>query len=182
MPGPTFLSSLLELDIDSMGEEARICKVRRVCEPRSKIKNEVIAEFSSPVLRDTIKGMGFKFEGRDAGIRMEVPTFLRSDFHVLQNLSYRLKLSNRDMKRSLKFDDHNPGLILDIQFPEQEWQRIRPDQARSAGRTDPSLWAGLLELSGETNAGFDRRGGPSQNTGNPSASGGNAVPLGRRDP
>ena len=184
-----FLRRYLELDLGTMGEEAGVVRVRRVCEPRSKIKDEVIAEFTSPALRDTIKGCGYKLEGKEAGIRMEVPNCLRSDFHVLQNLSYKLKQSNSDMKRSLKFDDGSLGLILDIKLSGQEWQRIRPEQARSAGRTDPSLRAGPQELSGDMIASFTRphsmslgQSGSDSGAapGSSSASGSNATPLGRR--
>ena len=65
------------------------------------------------------KASGFKLEGKRAGIRMEVPTFLRSDFHVLQNLQYEMKMANRKMKRSIKFDEENLGLVLDVQLPGQ---------------------------------------------------------------
>ena len=86
--------------------------------------------------------MGFKLKGKRAGIRMEVPHFLRSDFQVLQNLSYKMKMANKDMKRSLKFDDANLGLVLDIQLPGEDWKRIRPDQARQAGLSNPALRSG----------------------------------------
>lgn len=108
----------------------------------------MVVEFFSASIRDTVKGSGYKLEGRDAGIRMELPTHLRSDFHVLQNLAFKLKTSNPGLKRSLKFDDDNLGLILDVQLPGEDWQRVRPDQARQAGQSDLSLRVGLREMSG----------------------------------
>ena len=87
---------------------------------------------------------------------MEVPVHLGSDFHVLQNLSYKMKSSNEGMKRSLKFDEANLGLLLDVQLPGQDWQRIRPDQARLAARSDPSLRVGPPEMSGDMIAGTVR--------------------------
>ena len=134
-----------------MCPDAGAIKVRRVYEPRSKIKDEAVVEFSSAPIRDTIKGSGYKLEGRNASTRMEVP--LRSDFHVLQNLSYRMKINNVGMKRSIKFDDANLGLLLDVQLPGQDWQRIRPEQARLAGQSDPSLRVGPLEMSSDMIAG-----------------------------
>ena len=126
-----FLTTRLGFDSDQVREFGPIT-VRRVVEPRSKIDLEVVAEFASTSLRDTIKSMGFKLEGQRAGIRIEVPNFLKSDFHVLQNLSYRLKMANKDMKRSVKFDDETYGMMLDIQMPGQDWRRVRPAQARAA--------------------------------------------------
>ena len=46
------------LDLDSIGT----ISVRRVVEPRSKIKNEVVVEFETAPLRDSIKALGFKLE------------------------------------------------------------------------------------------------------------------------
>ena len=82
------------------------------------------------------------------------------------------------MKRSIKFDDSNLGMILDIQMVGQDWQRIRPDEARSAGRSDPALRSGPLELSGEMIAGVVRTAGQSSGRGSQVASGSNATPLG----
>lgn len=133
-----------------------------------------MVEFASPSLRESIKGSGYKLEGKNAGIRMEVPTFLRSHFHVLQNLSYKMKLSKPELKCSLRFDDANLGLVLDIQVPGQDWQRIRPDEARAVGRTGPSLRSGPQEMSGDMISGFVRSsvsGGSSSSTFGASASG-----------
>ena len=165
-------------------------------EPRSKIQSEVVVEFPSAAIRDYIKSSGYKLEGQQAGIRMEIPNYLKSDFHVLQNLSYRLKMANTEMKRSIKFDDERYGIMLDIQLPDQEWRRIRPDQARDARRMEPSLREGPLELSGDMIAGVVRSSNPSVGGDNSSnsasdsvvdptamgtaASGSNATPLGRR--
>ena len=169
------VSDFLEriLGLDNVGT----ITVRRVVEPRSKIKDEVVVEFETAPLRDSIKALGYKLEGMAAGIRIEVPNFLRSDFHALQNLSYKLKLTSKDMKRSLKFDDESLGMVLDIQMPGEDWRRIRPEQARQAGRSDPSLRAGPEEMSGDMIAGVVRTGrGASSSV----ASGSNSVPLGGR--
>ena len=99
-------------------------------------------EFPSAAIRDSIKSLGFKLEGQSAGLRMEILNFLKSDFHVLQNMSFKLKQTNKDMKRGIKFDEDNFGLMLDIKLPGQDWSRIRPDQARAAGRSDLALRTG----------------------------------------
>ena len=172
-----FLRTNLGYTRDQVEDLGRIT-ARRVIEPRSKIDSEAVVEFASSSIRDAIKSLGFKLEGKRAGIRIEIPNFLKSDFHVLQNLSYRLKQANKDMKRSVKFDDDTYGLMLDIQFPGQEWRRIRPDQARAARSVDPSLQTGPRELSIDMIAGAIR--GDTDRSGDSTASGSNAVPLGAR--
>ena len=122
--------------------------VTRVIEPRSKIVNEVIVTFASPHIRDSIKSSGYKLGGQRAGLRIEIPNFLRSDFQVLQSVSYQIKMAHAGVKRSVKFDDEAHGLMLDLQIPGQDWRRIRPDQARAARDLDPKLRTGPLELSG----------------------------------
>ena len=193
-----FLLDHLDFDLEAMDPEAAGIQVRRVVEPRSKIKDEVIVEFATASIRDTVKGSGFKLEGKNAGIRMELPVHLRSDFHVLQNMAFHLKSCNPGMKRSIKFDDSCHGLILDVQMQGEDWQRIRPDQARQAGRSNPALRAGPREMSGEMIAGAatphphlaaigsqrpaaratadHSTRGPSSSR--PTASGGNTEPLG----
>ena len=152
----SFLGSMLGFDPDYIKNNIGHFSVRRVVEPRSKIQQEVVVEFGSPPVRDIIKSSGFKLEGKRGGIRIELPHFLKSDFHVLQNVAYRLKMGNASMKRSVKFDDELLGLYLDIQLPGQDWRRIRPDQARAARQTEPALRSGPAELSCEMIAGAIR--------------------------
>lgn len=123
--------------------------VTRVVEPRSKIESEVVAVFSSSHIRDAVKSSGFKLEGLRAGLRMEVPHFIKSDFQALQGISYHMKMANSGMKRSIKFDDEDLGLMLDVQIPGEDWRRIRPDQARAARRSEPHLRTGPVELSSQ---------------------------------
>ena len=155
----------------------------KVREPRSKIASEAVVEFLSPPIRDSVKSRGYKLEGKRTGMRLELPHFLKSDFQVLQSLSYKMKKANKDMKRSVKFDNESLGLYLDIQLPGEDWRRIRPDQARLARRTEPALRTGPAELSSDMIAGVVRGGGD-RSTAAPasegSATGGNAVPLGQR--
>ena len=163
---------------DEYAADLTLLEVRRIVEPRSKIKNEAVVEFKTIPISDFIKSSGYKLEGVTAGIRMEVPTFLRSDFQVLQNLSYKMKLANKEMKRSLKFYDDNHGLMLDIQLQGQEWSRIRPEQARLAARTDPSLRQGPVELTGDMISDVVR--GDLSSSDHSAASGSNSVLLGKR--
>ena len=165
----TFLTDLLGFDRSFVDGDLGQFSVERIVDPRSKIKLEALIEFGSAPIRDSVKASGYKLEGKQAGIRIEVPNYLKSDFHVLQSISYRMRQANPGMKRSVKFDDEIHGLFLDVQIQGQEWRRIRPDQARAARASDPSLNTGPVELSGEMIAGAIRQ--PAAGTG------ANSVPL-----
>ena len=178
-----FLTVKLGFDIVQVEQDFGPLGSCRVVEPRSKVQHEVVVEFPSLAIRDFVKSSGHKLEGQRAGIRMELPNFLKSDFHILQNLSYKMKMANEGIKRSIKFDDDNFSLMLDIQLPGQEWRRIRPEQAREARRSDPSLNSGPLEMTSDMISGTLRTAGGDGSTTSqpaPSASGSNATPLGRR--
>ena len=141
-----FLTDKLEFDrsfLDDVGD----FHVERVVDPRSKVEQEVVIELPNPSIRDAIKARGFKLQGKRAGIRIELPHYLKSDFNLLQSISYKMKMANPEMKRSVKFDDELLGLYLDVQIPGQDWRRIRPSQARAARDADPSIRSGPLELS-----------------------------------
>ena len=187
--GPDFRAAVFSFLTDKLGFEHGLVqsmgelRIERIIEPRSKIQNEALVEFPSIALRDSVKSGGYKLEGVRAGIRIEAPHFLKSDFHVLQNLSYRMKMAREGLKRSIKFDDDGYCLMLDIQIPGQDWQRIIPDQARQTRSAVPALRAGPLELTSEMIAGAVQgtnvlsardQGGHTP----AAASGSNAIPLG----
>ena len=153
-----FLTDLLQFSTDFVANDLGRVRVERIVEPRSKIKYEALVEFGSAAIRDSVKGSGYRLEGKQAGIRIEVPNYLKSDFHVLQSISYKMKIAHPGMKRSIKYDDDTNGMFLDVQIPGLEWRRIRPDQARAARLSDPSLNTGPLELSGEMIAGTISKG------------------------
>ena len=187
LPGAVrnFLISKLGFDPVLVERDFGPLEARRVVEPRSKIESEVVVEFPLPAIRDSVKSHGFKLEGMAAGIRIEVPAFLKSDFHILQNMAYKIKQANKEAKRSIKFDDDCHGVMLDIQLPGMDWRRIRPHQAREARRNHPSLASGPLEMSADMLVGA--AGGDSSLslaggswTSASAASGSNSVPLGER--
>lgn len=60
-----FLFDFLGVDLEAMGPDTGALRVRCVIEPRSKIKDEAVVEFSSAAIRDTIKGSGYTAGGPD---------------------------------------------------------------------------------------------------------------------
>ena len=167
-----FLCGKLDFDMSFVADIGQ-CHVERVIDPRSKVQCEVIVEFPTSAVRDAVKARGFKLEGKRAGIRIEIPHFLKSDFNVLQSVSYRMKMANSVMKRSVKFDDDRLGLYLDVQLEDKEWRRIRPDQARAARDSDPSLRDGPRELSSSMISTAMKNTQPAR----PPLSGANATPI-----
>ena len=93
---------------------------------------EIITVFSSIDVRDAVRGAARELAGHpDAGIRLEIPTFLQPSLKALEAVSYNLK-KKTDIKRNIKFDDGELDLVLDFCVsPEIEapWRRVRPAQA-----------------------------------------------------
>ena len=66
-------------------------------------------------------------------MRLHIPDYLQKDFHALMNLSYDLKQRHKGLKRSVKFDEEDNGLFMDIKLDEgSDWKRVKPSQARAA--------------------------------------------------
>ena len=81
--------------------------LRRIRDPRSKIKDEVVCEFETKEVRDMIKSHRPNLANYrdDAGMRLHLPNHLQKDFKALMSLSYGLKKRNPDLKRNVKFDE-----------------------------------------------------------------------------
>ena len=58
------LVSKLELDADVVDQDYGTLDTRRIVEPQSKIKDEVVVEFPTAANRDAVKSCGFKLEGQ----------------------------------------------------------------------------------------------------------------------
>ena len=78
---------------------------------------------------------------KDAGIRLEVPEFLRPSLRSLESTTFLLKKAHLGLKRNLKFDDEVMDLVMDVRLAENSsWKKIRPGEAAEArkGRATPS--------------------------------------------
>ena len=87
---------------------------------------------------------------------------ISSNLKALEAVSYNLKQKNKEVKRSIKFDDHVMDLVLDFNIdpsaPGSHWKRVTAVQAkqmrsklaptggRAAEVTDNEL-STMLELS-----------------------------------
>ena len=85
-------------------------------DPRSKNANEVIITFRTRGVRDAVKAAARSLagEGRGAGIRLQIPGFLSTNFRTLENLGYQMKKVDSSVRRVVKFDDAKMDLMMDV--------------------------------------------------------------------
>ena len=76
-----------------------------------------------------------------AGMRIHVPNHLKKDLDILLALSYQMKQKNPELKRNVKMDDANLGLVLDFCVGGGSWKRVRPEEARKAKLNQPAVGA-----------------------------------------
>ena len=136
IPGAT-LSSLSAYLSENLGmsdvelDPAEV-HIKRVIERKPRYKDEAIVTFEDKALRDAIKAQAHRLaDHRDeAGMRLHIPDHLQKVFRALMNLSYELKKKNPELKRSVKFDEDNLSLFMDIQSkPSSDWRRVDCAQA-----------------------------------------------------
>ena len=109
---------------------------------KSKITNKVVVVFPEVDLRDAVRAAAYNLAGAsNAGIRLEIPEFLRQSLRALESTIYLLKQKHPGLKRNVKFDDGVMDLVMDIKIDvNSPWTKMRPDQALEAtkGRAEPS--------------------------------------------
>ena len=136
-----FLINELQMDPEILNEVPNF-EVRRVRATRSKIEDEVIVLFPDVETRDGVRSAAPRLAGnKDAGVRLEVPEFLRPSLRSLESAAYLLKQAHPGLKRNLKFDDEVMDLVMDVRLAEgSAWKKIRPGEAAEAkkGRALPS--------------------------------------------
>lgn len=98
-------------------------------------KAEVLVVFEEWEDRDYVKSTGVNLAGdHQAGMSIHVPGHLLDDLYALNSVGYNIKTSHKGVKRSVKFDDSNMGLYLDICINDK-WKRIFPAEAKKALKT-----------------------------------------------
>ena len=127
-----FFRDKLKLD-DSFISDLGDMVIKRHRDPRSKVQDEVLVLFENKEVRDAIKAASPNLagEGRKAGVRLQVPGHLLTNFKLLENLGYQMKAVDSSVRRVVKFDDSNQDLVLDVRIGD-EWKRVRPSEAQAA--------------------------------------------------
>ena len=100
-------------------------------------KLEVLVTFDTKEDRDLVKAAGPSLAGMDnVGLLIHVPGHLLDNLNALNNVGYNIKMNNAGVRRSVKFDDENLDIFMDIKIRDQ-WRRITPSEARQVASTMP---------------------------------------------
>ena len=120
--------------IDSLGEIKVEKRKGRV--PEQKL--EVLATFETAEDRDLVKAAGPNLAGKDGvGLMIHVPGHLLDHLHVLNNVGYNIKQKIDGVRRTVKFDDNNMDIYMDIKIQDQ-WRRITPAEAKQVAASMPA--------------------------------------------
>ena len=132
-----FMSRKLGIDdqrIDSFGPFT----VVKAHGKAARDRDEVLVTFEDVETRDFVKSTGPSLAGdRSAGMAIHVPGHLLDNFYALNSIGYNIKVNHSGVKRSVKFDDANMNLALDICISGQ-WKRILPHEAKEALKAAPA--------------------------------------------
>ena len=110
-----------------------IAKVTKLSQPRrSKIKEEVLVTLQSSHQRDTVQSFASNLAAAQgqAGMRMEVPDALRGLFRLFETHAVALKDQFGPIKRSIRFEDTDQSLYMDVKLDTTDWIRITADEMR----------------------------------------------------
>ena len=110
--------------------------------------NELLISFETKRARDIVKASGKNLAGlgNKVGMKIHVPGHLQSNFNLLQSLGYHLKQTDETIRRSIKFDDEQEDLVMDV-FVDGAWSRIRPEEAKAVAADNPAIASGPKVLS-----------------------------------
>ena len=107
---------------------------------KAKGRDEVVVRFPTATHRDAVRSAAFNLAGSQAGMRLEIPDYLRPSLRALESVSYTLKKKYPSLKRNVKFDDEVLDLVLDIKLEESgSWRKIRPEQAMAVKLSLPGV-------------------------------------------
>ena len=144
-----FLVQKLRFTEDQIRDMGRI-SFKRLKEPASKARKEVMCTFDTKEARDLVKAASKNLagEGANVGLRAQFPGFLLETFRLLEAIGYNLRAGDDTVRRSVKFDDSAMDLMMDVKLGD-EWKRIRPDEARATLKANPGLRRGPEEMSSQ---------------------------------
>ena len=127
-----FFKSVLKIP-DQVSDGLSIETVETVSQTRrSKVQGEVLVRFNSSQQRDVVQSYAFNLsevQGK-AGIRLDVPDFLRGLFRQFEIHAANLKQRYGSIKRAIRFDDVERSLYMDVKLQDTEWHRISADEVR----------------------------------------------------
>lgn len=123
---------------EQMVDNTKFEAIEQIQQPRrSKISGEVLVRFLNAQTRDSVQSYAIslaKFPGK-AGLRLELPDHLRSLFRQFEAHGADLRAAHGAVKRSIRFDDENESLHMDVKLESTQWHRIsQEDMAEISAR------------------------------------------------
>ena len=142
----SFLKEHLKITGDDLCRLGNI-SIKKFRDPANKNSDEVLVVFETREARDYVKAAAKHLGGNTSvGMKIHVPTHLEHNFKILQSLGYHLRQSDEGIRRSIKFDDENEDLAMDIRV-DDKWSRIRPAEAKEVCQANPDFYSGPSALS-----------------------------------
>ena len=110
-----FMRTKMKLTDDFIDNLGHMTIVRHR-DPRSKTGGEIIVTFETREARDAVKSESKNLAGdKDkAGIRLQIPGYLTTNFKLLENLGYQMRAVDPTVRRVVKFDDDAQDLMMDV--------------------------------------------------------------------
>ena len=128
-----------------MGSPAR----GRAADRQVNVRDEVLVHFESARERDDVQTFAKNLERKGKGLRLEIPDHLWPSFRVLQQLGYKLKQKNPELRRIILFDNENRDLKMDISTDSTTWKTVLPDHARKSLQRCRLAWQRRTSVSRE---------------------------------
>ena len=104
------------------------------------IQKEVVVTLASKEVQDSVRAAAHRLANyaTPAGMRLEVPDVLQTNFRALENLDNKLKRKYKNLKRNVKLDDYRLDVVMDVKLHENaDWSTILPENAIEAGKDLP---------------------------------------------
>lgn len=121
---------------------------------RSKIQHEVLIRFPTSQQRDIVQSYAVNLAKSDgkAGLRMEIPQYLEGVFKMMMEHSAFLSRNTPGgVKRSVKFDDIEMNLLIDIKLPQSEkWHRFSHHEIRDAVKNRQAIAKKKMPVSSDS--------------------------------
>lgn len=141
----TFLREKMKLG-DLAIHEIGPVSVQKLAGAAERKRGKILATFQDKETRDMVKASAVNLAGSsDAGTRLQVPGYLMDNFRALEAVGYSMKKIDKNTKRSIKFDDCNLDLVMDVKVGD-DWMRINATEARAVCRENPDLRAGPKKM------------------------------------
>ena len=127
---------LTQTEVGILGIE-RVSRLRN--QPGQRVHDELWVVFSKRSSREHIASKGRMLASyvddenhTTAGIRMDVPDFLASDYKTLDHYGLRMRNTHgKTTKRYIKYDEPNTSLLLELRLPgDITWMKITQTLAR----------------------------------------------------